>query len=206
MIDGVFATYDFPGSVNTYFYALDNAGKAAGHYKDIDGLYHGVILENGELREYNFPGAAETHIYGLSDETGALSGNIVDETGATRAFSGDLIIAFPGAVNTYGDFVNAAGAVVGSYVDADGRPHGFIRNPDGSFTTIDIPKVPNLEFLFVNTITDFGVVGFRAKAVNDILRSYILLPDGILYEVRIPGSVNTVVRNVNQGWKYYRLL
>ena len=198
LIDGVFTTYDFPDSLNTYFYALDNAGKAAGHYKGIDGLYHGVIMENGELTQYDFPGAAETHIYGISDETGALSGNIVNETGVTRGFSGDMPIAFPGAVTTYADFVNAAGAVVGSYVDADGRPHGFIRNPDGSFTTIDVPEMPNLEFLFVNTITDFGVVAFRAKAINDILRSYILLPDGILYEVRLPGSVNTVVRNVNQ--------
>ena len=198
LIDGVFTTYDFPESLGTFFYALDNAGKAAGHYKDMDGLYHGVILENGELRQYDFPGAAETHIYGLSDETGALSGNVVDETGATRAFSGDLIIAFPGAVNTYGDFVNAAGAVVGSYVDTDGTPHGFIRHPDGSFTTIDLPEMPNLEFLFVNTITDAGLIGFRAKAANDVLRSYILLPDGSLYEVRLPGSVITVVRNVNQ--------
>ena len=198
LIDGVFTTYDFPSSQNTYFYALDNAGKAAGHYKDIDGLYHGVILENGELRQYDFPGAAETHIYGLSDETGALSGNIVDEAGVTHAFSGELIITFPGAVNTYGDFVNAAGAVVGSYVDADGMPHGFIRHPDASFTTIDLPTMPNLEFLFVNTITDVGVIGFRAKTVDDILRSYILLPDGSLYEVRLPGSVITVVRNVNQ--------
>ena len=198
LIDGVFTTYDFPGSQNTFFYALDNAGKAAGHYKDIDGLYHGVILENGELRQYDFSGAAETHIYGLSDETGALSGNIVDAAGVSHAFSGDLTITFPGAVNTYGDFVNAAGAVVGSYVDADGMPHGFIRNPDGSFTTIDLPTMPNLEFLFVNTITDAGLIGFRAKAVNDILRSYILLPDGTLYEVRLPGSVSTVVRNVNQ--------
>ena len=198
LIDGVFTTYDFPDSLNTYFYALDNAGKAAGHYKGIDGLYHGVIMEDGELTQYDFPGAAETHIYGISDETGALSGNIVDEAGGTRGFSGDMPIAFPGAVTTYADFVNAAGAVVGSYVDADGRPHGFIRNPDGSFTTIDVPEMPNLEFLFVNTITDFGVVAFRAKAVNDVLRSYILLPDGILYEVRLPDSVNTVVRNVNQ--------
>ena len=198
LIDGVFTTYDFPGSLNTFFYALDNAGKAAGHYKGIDGLYHGVILKDGELQQYDFPGAAETHIYGLSDETGALSGNIVDEAGVTHAFSGDMTITFPGAVNTYGDFVNAAGAVVGSYVDADGIPHGFIRHPDGSFTTIDLPKMPNLEFLFVNTITDLGVIGFRAKAVNDILRSYILLPDGTLYEVRLPGSVSTVVRNVNQ--------
>ena len=198
LIDGVFKTYDFPGSLNTYFYALDNAGKAAGHYKDIDGLYHGVIMEDGELTQYDFPGAAETHIYGISDETGALSGNAVDEIGVSRGFSGDTLIAFPGAVNTYADFVNAAGAVVGSYVDTEGMPHGFIRNPDGSFNTIDLPTMPNLEFLFVNTITDVGVIGFRAKAVNDILRSYILLPDGILYEVQFPGSISTVVRNVNQ--------
>ena len=198
LIDGVFTTYDFPGSQNTYFYALGNSGQAAGHYKDSNGLYHGVVLENGELRQYDFPGAAETNIYGLSDETGALSGNIVDAAGVSHAFSGELTITFPGAINTYGDFVNAAGAVVGSYVDADGMPHGFIRHPDGSFTTIDLPEIPNLEFLFVNTITDVGVIGFRAKAVNDILRSYILLPDGTLYEVRLPGSVITVVRNVNQ--------
>ena len=198
LIDGVFSTYDFPGSQNTYFYALGNNGNAAGHYKDSDGLYHGVILENGELRQYDFPGAAETHIYGISDETGALSGNIVDAAGVTHAFSGELIITFPGAVNTYGDFVNAAGAVVGSYVDTDGMPHGFVRHPDGSFTTIDLPEIPNLQFLFVNTITDLGVIGFRAKAVDDILRSYILLPDGSLHEVQLPGSVITVVRNVNQ--------
>ena len=198
LIDGVFKTYDFPGSLKTNFYALDNAGKAAGHYKGADGLYHGVIMEDGELTQYDFPGAVQTFIYGISDETGALSGNIVDESGVTRAFSGELTITFPGAVTTYGDFVNAAGAVVGSYVDAEGMPHGFIRNPDGSFTTIDLPKMPNLEFLFVNTITDAGVIGFRAKAVNDILRSYIILPDGILYEVRFPSSISTVVRNVNQ--------
>ena len=198
LIDGVFTTYDFPGSVNTFFYALDNTGKAAGHYKDMEGLYHGVILKDGELQQYDFPGAAETNIYGLSDETGALSGNIVDAAGVSHAFSGELTITFPGAVNTYGDFVNAAGAVVGSYVDTDGMFHGYVRHPDGSFATIDLPEMPNLDFLFVNTITDAGVIGFRAKAANDILRSYILLPSGILYEVRLPGSVSTVVRNVNQ--------
>ena len=56
IIDGVFTTYDFPGSKNTYFYALGNDGRAAGHYQDSDGLYHGVILENGELTAIRFPG------------------------------------------------------------------------------------------------------------------------------------------------------
>jgi len=200
LIDGVFTPYDFPGSQKTHFYALGNNGVAAGHYKDSDGLYHGVVLdEDGELKQYDFPGAVQTFIYGISDETGALSGNAVDEAGVSRAFSGDLSFMFPGAVATYGDFVNAAGVIVGSYRDADGMFHGFMRNPDGSFITIDVPEMPNLEFLFVNTITDVGVVGFRAKAENDILRSYILLPSGILHEVRLPGSVITVVRNVNQN-------
>ena len=93
--------------------------------------------------QYDFPGAAETHIYGISDETGALSGNIVDASGVTHAFSGELIITFPGAVNTYGDFVNAAGAVVRQPMWMPMEcPHGFIRNPDGSFTTIDLPTMP----------------------------------------------------------------
>ncbi len=198
LIDGVFKTYDFPGALKTNFYALDNAGKAAGHYKGTDGLYHGVIMEDGELTQYDFPDAVQTFIFGISDETGALSGNIVDESGVTRAFSGELTITFPGAVKTYGDFVNAAGVVVGSYVDADGMPHGFMRNPDGSFITIDIPATPELRFLFVNAINDVGVIVFRAMAVDDIQRSYILLPGGTFQELRVPDSVNTVVRNINQ--------
>ena len=198
LIDGVFTTYDFPGSQKTHFYALGNNGQAAGHYKDSNGLYHGVIMEDGELTQYDFPGAVQTFIFGISDETGALSGNIVNEAGVTHGFSGDLPITFPGAVTTYADFVNAAGVIVGSYVDIDGMAHGFMRNPDGSFITVDVPQMPDLEFLFVNAINDVGVVIFRAKAVNDIPRSYILLPGSVPHELRFPGSISTVVRNINQ--------
>ena len=198
LIDGVFATYDFPGSRNTFFYGLDNAGKAVGYYEDVNELYHGLIVQNGELTQYDFPGATQTLIFGISDETGALSGNIIDEKGIIRGFSGDSPIEFPGAVTTYADFVNAAGVVVGSYVDTEGRPHGFMLNPDGSFNSIDLPKMLNLEFLFVNAINDAGVIVFRAKAVDDIPRSYIIPPGGEPHELRLPGSVSTVVRNINQ--------
>ena len=199
LINGVFTTYDFPGSQKTHFFALGNNGVAAGHYKDSDGLYHGVVLdENGELKQYDFPGAVQTFIFGISDETGALSGNIVDTDGVTHGFSGDMSITFPGAVKTYADFVNSAGVVVGSYITAEDTVHGFMRAPDGSFTTIDVPELPNLDFLFVNAINNDGIVIFRAKAVDDIQRSYILLPGGIPHELRFPGSVSTVVRNINQ--------
>jgi len=198
LIDGIFTTYDFHGSQKTHFYALGNDGTAAGHYQDSEGLYHGIILEDGELRQYDFPGAVQTMIYGISDATGALSGNIIDEFDVTRGFSGDMQIEFPGATATYADFINAAGVVVGSYRDAEGIPHGFMRSPDGNFSTIDVPQMPNLEFIFVNAINDRGVVVFRAKAAGDIQRSYIVLPGGEPDELRFPGSVNTVVRNINQ--------
>ena len=76
LISGVFTTYDFPDSQKTHFYALGNNGRAAGHYQDNDGLFHGVILENGEMRQYDHPDAVETEIYGISDATGALTGNV----------------------------------------------------------------------------------------------------------------------------------
>ena len=72
------------------------------------------------LRQYDFPGAVQTEIYGISDATGALTGNYIDASGVRRGFSADEIIQFPGASETYADFVNASGGMVGSYVDADG--------------------------------------------------------------------------------------
>ena len=87
LIDGVFMTYDFPGSQKTHFYALGNNGIAAGHYQDSDGLYHGIILENGELRQYDFPGSVQTEIHGISDTTGALTGNFIDASGVRRGFT-----------------------------------------------------------------------------------------------------------------------
>ena len=84
LIDGVFTTYSFPGSKNTYFYALSIDGTAAGYYEDSNGLSHGVVLENGELRQYVFPDAVETEIYGISDTTGALTGNFIDASGVRR--------------------------------------------------------------------------------------------------------------------------
>ena len=196
IIDGVFTTYNFPGSQNTYFYALGNSGSAAGHYQDSDGLYHGVILENGELRQYDFPGAVQTFLHGISDATGALTGNYIDDSGVRRGFTGDLIIEYPGASETYADFVNAEGLVVGSYIDAEGKYHAYGRAPDGRFVTIDLPGAPNLEYFSYHGISDARIAVARAKAVGDVPRTYV--GRITLYEVKFPGSVGTEGWNINQ--------
>ena len=199
LIDGVFTTYDFPGSKNTYFYALGNNGNAAGHYEDSNGLFHGVVLENGELREYNFPGAVQTEIYGISDATGALTGNFTDASGVRRGFSGDTIVEVPEASATFADFVNAGGTIVGSYIDADDLYHPYYMRPDGRFITIDDPeRAANREYLFVHGINDTGSSVSRVKLWDDIPRTYIgKIREGSI-ELRFPGAVSTEGWNINQ--------
>ena len=109
LINGVFKTYDFPGSQNTYFYALGNNGDAAGYYEDSEGHHRGIVLQDGELRQYDFPGSVETEIYGISDATGKLTGNWTDASGVRRGFTGDIIVEYPGAAETFADFINSAG-------------------------------------------------------------------------------------------------
>ena len=196
LIDGVFTTYDFPGSQKTHFYALSNDGIAAGYYEDSDGLHHGVVLENGELRQYDFQDAVQTEIYGISDATGALTGNFIDASGVRRGFTGDTIIEFPGAAATYADFVSASG-LVGSYVDAEGIYHAYVITRERGFTSLGLPNAAELEYFFLHGINDAGTYVARAKAVGDVPRTYVGSFAG-RHELQFPGSVSTEGWNINQ--------
>ncbi|MYE89153.1 T9SS type A sorting domain-containing protein [Candidatus Poribacteria bacterium] len=198
LIDGVLSTYDIPDSLTFGFYGLNNAGQVVGFYQDANEVSHGVIVQAGELTQFDFPGAAETEIFGVS-ESGLLIGDIFDADGAIHGFVGSETFDVPGAVTTYADDMNAAGILVGSYVDADGVYHGYIRHADGSFTIFDYPGLlSNLEYLFVNAINDAGVIVFRAKALDSLERTYIRLPNGTSKELKFPGSVTTVARDITR--------
>ena len=198
LIDGVFSTYDVPGSLAFGFYGLNNAGKAVGFYQDANQVSHGVIVQHGELTQFDFPGAAETEIFGVS-ESGLLIGDIFDADGAIHGFVGDELFDVPGAATTYADDMNAAGVLVGSFVDADGVYHGYIRRVDGSFNTFDFPgMLSNLEYLFVNAINDAGIIAFRAKEFDSLERTFIRFPNGTIKELKFPGSVTTVARDIDR--------
>ena len=198
LIDGVFTTYDFPGSQNTYFFALGNNGNAAGHYEDSDGLYHGVVLENGELRQYDFPGAVQTEIYGISDATGDLTGNFTDASGARRGFSGETIVEAPGASETYAYFINASGRMVGSYIDADSIYHPYMRSLDGRFISLDFPEAATFEYYFVHGINDAGTLVVRSKRIGGVPRTSVGSLQHGLRSLQFPGSVSTEGWNINQ--------
>ena len=198
LIDGVFKTYDFPGSQNTYFYALGNDGRAAGHYEDSEGRHRGIILQDGELHPYDFPGSVETEIWGISDATGNLTGNWTDASGVRRGFTGDIIVEYPGAVETYADFINALGGMFGSYVDDEGTYTPYLRAPDGRYVSFTPPTQETYEFFFVHGFTDTKISVSRGKVVGEVTRTYVGTFLGGLHELKVPGSVRTEGYNINQ--------
>ena len=198
LIDGVFETYDFPGSENTYFYALGNNGDAAGYYEDSEGRHRGIVLENGELRQYDFPGSVETEIYGISDATGALTGNWIDAAGVRRGFTGDIIVEYPGASETFADFINASGGMVGSYVGEDGTYTPYLRAADGRYVSFSLPTQETYEFFYVHGQTDTKISVARGKVVGEVPRTYVGSFLGGLHELKFPGSVSTEGYNINQ--------
>ena len=201
LIDGVFTPYDFPGAQNTYFYALGNDGRAAGYYEDSEGKHHGVVLdENGELSEYDFPDAVETEIYSINDATGALAGNFTDAAGIRRGFAGDLIVEYPGASETFVNVVTVVGVIVGSYIDAEGLYHAYVRTPDVKFLSIDYLEPSNLKYFFPHGVNNAGTAIARAKAVGDVPRTYVGFFQGALQdsEFQFPGSVST------EGWHIHQ--
>ena len=198
LIDGVFMTYDFPGSQKTHFYALGNDGRAAGHYQDSNGLYHGVVLEDGVLSQYDFPGSVQTEIYGISDATGALTGNFIDAAGVRRGFSGDTIVEVPEASATFADFVNASRRLVGSYIDADGLYHPYVGTSDGRFISLDLPRAATYEYFFIHGINDAGILVGRSKRVGEIPRTSVGSLQHGLKRLEVPDSVITQGWNINQ--------
>ncbi len=199
LIDGEFTTYDVPDSKQTTFYGLNNAGQAAGFYIDQNEISHGIILQDGELNVWNFPGALNTQIFGIGED-GQPLGDIIDAEEVVNGFIGEMRFDVPSAMTTFVDDINTAGIVVGSYIDGDGTYHGFYRLPDDSVHDIDVPNIPNPEYLFVNAINNVWDIVFRAKAVDDIERSYVIHIGSEPIELRYPDSVETVLRDIdNKG-------
>ena len=102
----------------------------------------------------------------------------------------------PGADTTPGDFngtfvngINDAGAITGFYADASGGSHGFLRSPEGAFTTFDVTgSAPGATI--ANALNLEGaIVGFFADQ-NGVFRPFLRRPDGTFVKWSVPGECN----------------
>jgi uncharacterized membrane protein len=138
----------------------------------------------------------------LINNFGAITGSYLDANNVFHGFirsPGGKFTTFdsPGADTTAGDFngtfpngINDAGAITGSYADASGGSHGFVRSPEGAFTTFDVngsivgtttARALNLEGAIVGAFAD----------QNGVSQPFLRRPNGTFSTWSVPGECDT---------------
>ena len=120
-------------------------------------MTHGFLrARHGTMTTYDVPRAGTDFFQGTFDlnvnPAGVIAGYYVDESNAHHGF----LRARDGTITTFDapdagtasgqgtttasvDGINPAGAIAGYTLDASNVNHGFLRAPDGTFNTFDVP-------------------------------------------------------------------
>jgi hypothetical protein len=100
----------------------------------------------------------------------------------------------PGADTKAGDFngtlpnaINDAGAITGVYYDASNEAHGFLRSPEGKFTTFDVPggTIGAINPIALNL--EAAIVGVYQDQ-NGVFQAFLRRPDGTFETWSGPGA------------------
>jgi probable HAF family extracellular repeat protein len=144
---GEFTTIDPPeGNINEII-GINNRGQIVGRYVDAQSRARGFLKDKRGFRPIDVPGATATSTFQINDRgqvVGNYSTTANNTTYPTRGFMFEdgvfTLIDVPGSQHTSPVSIDNLGRIVGEYQDAAGAFHGFVRDPDGSFTTVDAPQ------------------------------------------------------------------
>ena len=99
---------------------------------------------------------------------------------------------YPSAVSTFAYGINAAGDIVGSYVDNASVEHGFLLRA-GAFTSIDYPGAVWTQGWGISPCGDIiGQYGLSDKTIHGFL-----LRNGVFTNIDVPGQPNTMPVKIN---------
>jgi hypothetical protein len=88
--------------------------------------------------------------------------------------------------------LNNFGAVTGYYLDANNVFHGFVRSPEGKFTTFDAPGADTTAGDFngtlPNAINDAGAITGVYYDVNSVGHGFVRSPEGAFATFDAPGA------------------
>jgi len=103
---------------------------------------------------------AITRVLAVETDDGVLSFNAPSVQPHSTFISFDP----PGSTSTFPSAITPSGVIIGSYFDASGVTHGFLRTRDGVFTTFDVPSSTSTT---ATSITPGGVMtGWYFDAVG----------------------------------------
>jgi hypothetical protein len=153
---GKFTKFDPPGSVGTFPNGMNSKLAIVGYYSDSNGVYHGFLRSpQGKLTTLDDPnagnGLGQGTLAGNINTSGEIVGYYLDSStvyhGFVRTPAGKFSSfdapgagtgQYQGTQPAFTDGLTDAGAVSGTYSNSSSPGLGFLRAPDGTFTTFDV--------------------------------------------------------------------
>jgi hypothetical protein len=137
---------------------INPAGAITGFYSDSKNVMHGFLrTPDGRITTFEAPGAGSETVTG---------------------FLGTTIPGVYGGQGTYAISINPAGAITGFYADKDDAVHGFLRTPDGKFTTLDAPSLyagtGAGQGTFTTNINPAGVIAGNTVDEGGVMHGFVL--------------------------------
>src|SRR5271167_1569050 len=134
----------------------------------------------------------------LLNNFGAITGYYLDANNVYHGFLRSPEGKFatfdaPGADTNANDFngtlpngINDAGAITGEYLDASGGNHGFLRSPEGAFTTFDVTGTIGATNAIALNL-EAAIVGYYVDS-SGVTQAFLRRPDGTFETWSGPGA------------------
>lgn len=202
--DGTITVFDVPGGAETFGYSINKKGSIAGSYSDAKLIGHGYVRSpGGKIKTFDVPpGEYGTYPYGIN------SMNVMAGTWFTCQYycSNGFVRASDGAITTFNpvasdytlvNTINSKNVIAGSYGDSSGTSHGFLRNPDASFTLFDFPGAPIAAGVpGLNTKGD--AVGYYVDT-NNFNHGFLRLRNGAFKTIDMKNATYTQATAINDN-------
>jgi len=213
---GTIITFDVQGAVATLPFSINPAGVIAGWYADTNFVAHGFLRERHGIITFDATRNVNTFPSSINPE-GTITGEYIDANFVSHGFLREhlgTIITFdapgvgpgggPNSEGTHASSINPAGAITGSYDDANNVSHAFLREPDGKFTTFEAPGAGTSPFFgtFAASINPAGsIAGYYSDGsqvgIQVVYHGFLREPDGKITTFDVPGAVAVFTSSIN---------
>ncbi len=205
--DGAVTTFDAPGSLQesgqgTFPTSINAQGVVTGSCSDCQTGIGWVRAANGTFTSFDVPGSFQTRPFGINDK-GEIVGSYEDFSGGTDHTHGFFRSA-DGKITTFDEpeshqitnayAVNNKGAITGNFSDANSAWRGYIRQPDGTFTTFDA----DMEGAAINAK---GTIAGSARLAQPRIKGFVRYPSGKTIKISGPsaGGGGTHATSINKA-------
>ena len=200
---GAFTSFSVSGAgtqagQGTFAVNMNLEGMIAGYYVDAQNGWHGFVrARDGAITPFDPPdgiGSTWTGWAQCINTAGAVAGAYFDSNGLSIGFvrkpggkfetfaymdpnqNQDLAAWSGQGTNIWA--INAAGASVGTFVDANNTNHGLVRTAGGKITEFDAPRAPAGANTVSESIDDDGAVAGFYNDANGVHHGFLRSADG----------------------------